>query len=133
MTVVTSSAIMAILLSEPDAAIYAGALERQAPLALSAGNLVEAAVVLLHKKGPDALADLFELIDLAGIAIVPVSEFDARAAIDAYRRYGRSSGHEARLNIGDCFAYALARSLDRPLLYKGDDFAHTDIASALPD
>jgi ribonuclease VapC len=129
-TVVDTSAIMAILLSEPDAAVYAGALE-QAPLAISAGNLVEAAVVLLHKKGPDALADLFELIELAGIVIAPVSEFDARAAIDAYRRYGRSSGHQARLNFGDCFAYALARSLDRALLYKGDDFAHTDIASAL--
>lgn len=131
MTVVDTSAIMAILLAEPDASIYAGALE-QAPLAISAGNVVEAAVVLLHKKGPDALADLFELIDLAGIAVVPVSEFDARAAIDAYRRYGRSSGHEARLNFGDCFAYALARSLDQALLYKGDDFARTDIASALP-
>jgi ribonuclease VapC len=75
--------------------------------------------------------EFFRFLDIAQIEIVPFSEEQARGAIVAYGRFGRSSGHPARLNFGDCFAYALARAMDLPLLYKGDDFSRTDIRSAL--
>jgi ribonuclease VapC len=75
--------------------------------------------------------DLDEFLHDAAIRIEPVTETQARIAREAYRDYGRGSGHPAQLNFGDCFAYALARDLREPLLYKGADFSHTDIASAL--
>ena len=71
-----------------------------------------------------------DLLSEARIVIEPVSEAQARIARDAYRDFGRGSGHPARLNFGDCFAYALAREKSEPLLFKGDDFSHTDIAPA---
>jgi ribonuclease VapC len=74
-----------------------------------------------------------DLLRDAGIAIEPVTEAQARIAREVYRDYGRGSGHPAQLNFGDCFAYALARDFREPLLYKGADFASTDIPSALAD
>jgi ribonuclease VapC len=71
------------------------------------------------------------LVREAEIVIEPVTEEQAHIARQAYRDYGRGSGHPARLNFGDCFAYALARATGEPLLFKGDDFRHTDIASAV--
>ena len=67
----------------------------------------------------------------AAIAIEPVTETQARIAREAFRDFGRGSGHRAKLNFGDCFAYALARASNEPLLFKGEDFTHTDIISAL--
>ncbi|WP_349595723.1 type II toxin-antitoxin system VapC family toxin [Azospirillum argentinense] len=72
------------------------------------------------------------LVDAAGLVIEPVTEEQARTARDAYRRFGRGSGHPAKLNYGDCFAYALSKATNEPLLFKGQDFPHTDILSALP-
>ena len=131
MTVVDSSAVVAVLLSEPDASEYSDALQAIDPLAMSAGTMLEVGTVLLHKKGADLVPEFFRLLNLAQIQIEPFSERHAREAIDAYRRFGKASRHAAQLNFGDCFSYALARSLDVPLLYKGDHFAHTDIRSAL--
>jgi ribonuclease VapC len=75
---------------------------------------------------------LDELIDRLGVDIVDVTAAHARLVREAYRDFGRGSGHPAQLNFGDCFAYALARSTRQPLLFKGDDFVHTDIAPVDP-
>ena len=122
---------MALLRAEPDAPLFAAALESITPLTMSAGTLQELGIVVLHKRGPKRLPELFDLIEAIGIDIAPVSEQSARDAIDAYSRFGKGTRHPAQLNFGDCFAYALAKALDEPLLYKGDDFAQTDIRSAL--
>ncbi len=74
---------------------------------------------------------LYPLIDRLAIEIVPVTVDQARIGHDAYRSYGRGTGHAARLNFGDCFSYALAKATGEPLLFKGDDFPRTDVASAV--
>lgn len=129
--VVDSSAVIAILRNEPDAHHYSEALAGGGKLVMSAGTLLEIGTVALHREGPQLVADMFELVATAQIEIVPVSEEQARAAIDAYGRFGKCTRHPAQLNYGDCFSYALAKTSDLPLLYKGDDFAKTDIRSAL--
>ncbi len=131
MTIVDTSALMAVLRSEPDAPLYAEALQSLEPLTMSAGTLLEVGTVVLHKRGPARIPELYELIRFSQIEIAPVSERHAHSAIEAYQRFGKCTRHPAQLNFGDCFAYALAKELDRPLLYKGDDFSKTDIRSAL--
>lgn len=96
---------------------------------LSAASLLEASMVTLRKGDEKQRLDM--LVRQVRLEIVPVSESDAAIGADAFRRYGRGSGHPANLNFGDCFAYALARSRNLPLLFKGDDFVHTDIVPAL--
>ncbi|ALX65726.1 type II toxin-antitoxin system VapC family toxin [Microbacterium sp. XT11] len=127
--IVDSSAVLAIIQGEPEAAECAARLLAQ-PCKMSAANWVEAGVVI-DNRSIDAQRDFEELIDLAGIEIVPVDEAQARIARDAYRRYGRGTGHRARLNFGDCFAYALAVSRGEPLLFVGDDFTETDVRPAI--
>jgi len=94
-------------------------------------TFVETAIVIDSRHDPVASRRLDELIRQSGISIEPVDEIQAVMAREAYRDFGRGSGHPAQLNFGDCFAYALARRLAEPLLFKGNDFAQTDIASAL--
>lgn len=129
--IVDSSALIAILRDEPDAADYANAVERMSPARLSAVNYVEAAAVIDGSRDPVASRRFDELIAAARLAIEPVTPEQARIARDAYRDFGRGSGHPARLNLGDCFAYALAKVSGEPLLFKGDDFSKTDLKSAL--
>jgi ribonuclease VapC len=131
MTVVDSSAVLAVLRAEPDASTFADALQRIEPLFMSAGTLLELGTVVLHKRGAGRLPEMFRLLELSQIEIVPVTEQHARDAIEAYGQFGRCTRHPAKLNFGDCFSYALARTLNRPLLFKGDDFGRTDIRSAL--
>lgn len=131
MTVVDSSAVMAVLLQEPDAEAYARAMQDLAPLILSAGTLVELGAVALGRGGEALANDLYVLIEEADMEIVPVSLGDARAAIDGFARFGKGIGRPACLNLGDCFAYGLAKSRGEPLLFKGDDFRRTDIVPAL--
>ncbi|MEO3997516.1 type II toxin-antitoxin system VapC family toxin [Mesorhizobium sp. CAU 1732] len=87
-------------------------------------------IVMASDKSPRGIERLNLLIEKASIDIVPTSESDAVAGIAAHMRYGKGSGHKAKLNFGDCFAYALAKSRNLPLLFKGDDFIHTDIEPA---
>jgi ribonuclease VapC len=129
--IVDASALIAILRDEPEAAACAKAIEAAPHRRISAANYVEAAIVIDGSRDPIASRRLDDLMSEAKLVIEPVSEAQARIARDAYRDFGRGSGHPARLNFGDCFAYALARATGEPLLFKGDDFAHTDIASAL--
>ena len=122
---------MAILENEPDAPSFESAIASAANVRISAGTYVELAIVIDRIRDPLVSRRLDDLMRDAAIAIEPVTEEHARIARLAHQRFGRGSGHPARLNFGDCFAYALARAADEPLLFKGDDFIHTDVASAL--
>jgi ribonuclease VapC len=129
--IVDTSALIAILRDEPEAAACAAAIEAAPQRRMSAANFVEAAIVIDGSRDPIASRRLDDLVAEAQLAIEAVTEAHARIAREAYRDFGRGSGHPARLNFGDCFAYALARATGEPLLFKGNDFSHTDIASAL--
>jgi ribonuclease VapC len=129
--IVDASALIAILRTERDASRYARAIEAAYSRRISAVNYVEAAVVIDGSRDPIASRRFDELVATAGLVVEPVTPEQARIARDAYRDFGRGSGHPARLNLGDCFAYALAKVTGEPLLYKGDDFSNTDLASAL--
>jgi len=130
--IIDTSALMAILRDEPDARLFAEAIEAAATRRVSAATYVESGAVIDSARDAVASRRVDELIELAGISIEPVTERQARLARDAYRDFGKGSGHAARLNLGDCFAYALARELGEPLLYKGNDFSSTDLPAALP-
>ncbi len=126
--IVDTSALIAILRDEPEAAFCAMAIERASLRRISAANFLEAAVVIDGSRDPVASRRFDELVKAAGLTIEPVTEAQARIARDAYRDFGKGSGHPARLNFGDCFAYALAKDTGEPLLFKGGDFTHTDVA-----
>src|SRR5207248_3635376 len=98
---------------------------------MSAANYLEAAIIIDGRRDPIASRRLDDLLTELRMTIEPVTEAQAHIARQAYRDFGRGSGHPARLNFGDCFAYALARATGKPLLFKGDDFRHTDIMPAL--
>jgi ribonuclease VapC len=94
-------------------------------------NFVEAARVIDGSRDPVASRRFHDLIWQAGFLIEPVTQTQARIAREAYRDFGTGSGHPAGLNLGDCFAYALAKETSEAILFKGDDFRHTDLRSAL--
>jgi ribonuclease VapC len=129
--ILDTSALVAILRNEPDALAYAQAIERAAYRRISAANFLEAAIVIDASRDPIACRRFDEACRESHLTVEPVTEAQARIARDAYRDFGRGSGHPARLNFGDCFAYALAKATGEPLLFKGEDFIHTDIESAL--
>ena len=124
--VIDSSAIVAILLNEADAADIAQAIESNSQRLLSAANLLEASIVIESRKGEAGGRELDLLIYRAAIEIVAVDQEQAELARIAWRRFGKGR-HLAGLNYGDCFAYALARTRQLPLLFQGDDFSRTDI------
>jgi ribonuclease VapC len=128
--IVDSSAIVAIVHAEPDAARYAAALARSQDSTMSAANWLETALVVDSARDPLASRRFDELTEWAGIQIAPVTHEQAVAARQAYRDFGRGSTSPAKLNFGDCFAYALASERREPLLFKGDDFIHTDVEPA---
>jgi len=132
--VIDSSAIMAVMLGEPDATRIADRIAAGRHSLISAANYVEAGQVYAQRQRFDpevSLARYRAFLDNNDIDVAPVDEAQARLALAARIKYGRGFGHLARLNYSDCFAYALAKSRGLPLLYKGDDFTHTDIVSAL--
>lgn len=129
--IIDSSALIAVLRDEPDALGYARAIAAATERRLSAVNFVESAAVIDASRDPIASRRFDDFMREAGISIEPVTENQARIAREAYRDFGKGSGHPARLNLGDCFAYALAKTLREPLLYKGEDFSRTDITSGL--
>src|SRR5262249_4335649 len=124
--IVDSSALVAILHCEPEAAAYLRAIYNAGQCRISAANFLEAAIVIDAGRSAIASRRLDDLLREAQMVIEPVTEEHARIAREAYRDFGRGSGHLARLNFGDCFAYALARATGETLLFKGDDFRHTD-------
>jgi ribonuclease VapC len=128
--IVDTSALIAILRAEPDAEAFAEAIELADSRRLSAAGYVEIGAVI--DRAGDAVASrrIDELLRTAAISIEAVTEEQARIARAAFRDFGRGSGHPAKLNFGDCFAYALAETTGEPLLFKGNDFVHTDIPCA---
>lgn len=128
--ILDSSALIAILRSEPEAPAFADAIENAAVRRISAASYVEAAAVIDGSREPVLSRRFDDLLRDAQIRIEPVTEIQARLAREAYRDYGRGSGHPAKLNFGDCFAYALARDMGEPLLFKGGDFSSTDVTPA---
>ena len=129
--IIDTSALLAILRVEPEARSCADAIERSAVRRISAGNFLEAAVVIDSSRDPIASRRLDDLLQAANIAVEPVTQEQAQIGREAYRDFGKGSGHPAQLNFGDCFAYALAKVMAEPLLFKGSDFAHTDVTSAI--
>ncbi len=129
--IIDSSAVVAILLEERDARAFAQAIEEADILSLSAGTYVELGIVVDGKRRPALSRRLDEFLAEASVVIEPVTAEQARIAREAYRDFGKGSGHPAQLNFGDCFAYALAKAKAEPLLFKGDDFRHTDVRRAI--
>jgi ribonuclease VapC len=130
--VVDTSAIVAILFGEPEAQAFAEAIERDAVRLMSAASVLEAAIVVESELGDPGAREIDLLLYKAGITVVPFSPEHLAAARHAFRNFGKGH-HVAALNFGDCFSYALSRSTNEPLLFKGEDFRHTDVARcALP-
>jgi ribonuclease VapC len=129
--IIDTSAVIAVLKEESDAPRFLRVLTLSAePKRMSAANYLEAAIVVDANRNPLLSRRLDELIVQTEIRAEPVTLEQANIARAAYRDFGRGSGHPARLNFGDCFAYALAKSMREPLLFKGDDFSQTDVAIA---
>ena len=129
--IVDTSALIAVLRDEPDADRYVEALAA-GPAVMSAATYVEAAVVVDANRDPVLSRRFDDLLVAADVVVQSVTREQADLARQAYRDFGKGSGHPARLNFGDCFSYALARASGEPLLFKGDDFAQTDVIPALP-
>jgi len=128
--IVDSSALVAILWNEPDATVFASALDGARVRRISAGTYIELGIVIDARSNPVASRRLDELLLNAAISIEPVTERQAYIARDAYRDFGKGSRHPAQLNFGDCFAYALVKEFSEPLLFKGNDFSRTDLMPA---
>ena len=131
--IVDTSAFVAILTLEPEADAFTDAIARAEETLLSAATYVETAVVIDARRNP-ALSRAFDrFLEENRLSVEPVTPAQARIAREAYRDFGRGSGHPAQLNFGDCFSYALARDKNMPLLFKGDDFLRTDVDAAVAE
>lgn len=127
--IVDTSVLIAMLKKEPERAMFSDLLARN-PTVVSAGTLAEMLIVAGSYAGDPGVGEVETILRDAGAVIEPVDAQQARVVGQAYRRYGRGSQHPAKLNYGDCFSYALAIARDEPLLFKGDDFVHTDVRVA---
>jgi|SRR5271170_1639202 len=129
--ILDSSAVIAILRDEPEARALADAIEDAPIRRISAANFLETAVVIDGSRNPVLSRRFDNLLRHAEVRIEPFTEVQAHLAREAYRDFGRGSGHPAKLNFGDCFAYALARDKGETLLFIGGDFTHTDVTPAI--
>ena len=128
--IIDTSVIIAILRDEAGASDCALAIEKTRSRRISAASFVETALVIDGSRDPIANRRFDEFFKEANISVERVT-LEQACAREAYRDFGKGSGHPAKLNFGDCLAYALAKAAGEPLLFKGDDFIHTDISSAL--
>jgi len=129
--ILDTSAVLAVLFTEADAALYAKAISEADSCRISAANFVDVSIVVEAQAGDGGIRQCDALFHRAGISIEPVTEEQALLARQGFSDYGKGR-HPAGLNFGDCFAYALAKALGEPLLFKGQDFRRTDIQAALP-
>jgi ribonuclease VapC len=129
--IVDTSALIAVLKGEPEAAAFKAKLLGSASVKLSAATYFEACIVADGYRNPLLGARLDEILEEIRVVIEPFTAEQAGIARQAYRDYGKGSGHRAQLNFGDCFSYALAREKREPILFKGDDFVHTDLRAAV--
>ncbi|MFC7486441.1 type II toxin-antitoxin system VapC family toxin [Knoellia sp. CPCC 206453] len=121
---------MAIHEGEPERARFVDVLATSRGSLISAATYVECGIVLDRKRPEQPASRLDDLLDQFDIEVVALTPEQAHVARRAHRRYGRGSGHPAKLNLGDCYSYALAMSEDEPLLFTGEDFTHTDVKDA---
>lgn len=128
--IIDSSAIIAILRNEPDAASMSAVLQQEPVCRMSAVTYTEAGIVIDANRNPILSRRFDDLVRDVGIRVEAVTPEQAKIARQAYRDFGKGR-HQAGLNFGDCFAYALAKEMDEPLLFNGDDFRHTDIEAAI--
>ena len=127
--IVDASAVLAILLAEPEAESFIDKLNRAAHCRMSVVNFFEAAIVIESRRSAEFVSELEMIVERTPIDLAPVTVRQAELARDAWRRFGK--GRRPRgLNLGDCFAYALAADTGEPLLFKGDDFTRTDVVAA---
>ena len=131
MIVIDSSALVAILTGEPERDRFIDAIIDSPRPLISAVNHFETHAVLLRRSGEGSLRGLQEFLAVSRVEVRTFDLDQAYEALRAYRRFGKGSGHKAQLNLCDCASYALAMALDAPLLFKGHDFTHTDVRSAL--
>ena len=131
MIAVDTSALLAIMFQEPERESYLEAIQRADKAILSTVTLVEARVVIHGRRGRVVVQLLDEFLEAPVFELAPPGPLETELAYAAFAKFGKGSGHPAKLNLGDLFSYALAKSRDVPLLYKGNDFAATDIASAV--
>lgn len=124
--VIDTSVLIAILLQEPETKAFADAIATFQPCVISAATQLESSIVIWRKKGQAGLDRLNLLIQVLGIQVVAVDQTLIKIATEAFITYGKGQ-HKASLNFGDCFSYALAKSRNEPLLFKGQDFIQTDI------
>ena len=129
--IIDSSALLAILRDEPEGRACARAIAKAAARKISAANFLETAIVIDGSRDPVASRRFDDLVREAGLVIESVTEAQVKIAREAYRDFGKGSGHPAQLNFGAVFAYALAKAAGEELLFKGSDFGHTDVARAL--
>lgn len=130
MIVVDTSAIIAIIQAEPECAMFLDHVRRADRALMSAISMLEAGMVLRARHGPAGVVELVDLIEAMAIEVVPFDAALADGALQAFAVYGKGMHPQARLNLGDCAAYALAKAMGTPLLFKGNDFAATDILAA---
>lgn len=129
--VIDTSVLLAILQDEPERRVFADAIEAADSCSMSVANLLETALVIESRFGAEGSRDLDQLIEKAGIELIAVDVEQVRVARRAYARFGKGR-RPAGLNFGDCFAYALSKTLGEPLLFKGGDFSRTDVELAAP-
>lgn len=129
--VIDTSALLALLLAEPETPQFVSAIEAVSVRLLSAASYLEAAIVMTARFGPPARGKLDRLIADLSIDVVPFTREQAWLAVAAFQQYGKGTGHPAGLNYGDCFTYGLAKLTGQPLLFKGGDFSRTDLTGAV--
>lgn len=125
--ILDTSVLVAVITGEPDRDELLEQMQKAPHLLMSVGSYLECAIVVDGRRDPVLSRYLDALLDALGVSLFPVDAQQARVARQAYVDFGRGSGHPARLNFGDCFAYALATTTGEPLLFKGDDFNQTDV------
>jgi len=129
--VLDTSAIFATIAKEADCIRFQDAMVGATSLTISAVTVLETRIVLQSRVGEEAVREFNEMLEYAGIVVVPFDAAMAEVAFEAFRRYGKGRRHPAQLNVVDCAVYALAKIRGESLLFKGSDFAHTDIQRAL--
>jgi ribonuclease VapC len=128
--IVDSSALVAIVKGEAERQLFVELIDQDSSPKVSAASFLETAIVVDSTRQRAMSRRLDDFLESAGITVEPVTERQARIAREAYRDFGKGSGHPAALNFGDCFAYALAKDMGEPLLFKGDDLSATDVRRA---
>ena len=131
MIVVDTSAIIAIIQAEPECATFLDNVRQADRVLMSAVSMLEASMVLRARRGPAGVAELADLVEAMAIEVVPFDAALADGALQAFALYGKGLHPQARLNLGDCATYALAKAMGAPLLFKGNDFPATDIVAAV--